>query len=302
MHGRSGDSVVRPSPEEVLQKENAIQRMYDTRKDFVESANRYYTRYLVAFAGIGYSLKYAVLDTNNAGQTAFLLICSSLLCVVGAFLVIGCKQLLRSLYYLYSSSTVTAATKALSVGDWDHAWFDSVYQTAQALDSGEPDPENPTWKGWWIRKTNNWDNWGLGIKEPRPNRCSLRERLANRWASKPLSLLGINSVIHDLLAISLVLIATCLFLGGVVSAYQATQDLGQSSTSDTLDRQVHMLNQQYTNIETSINNLDDTRGELASIRDQIEAIAKLVERPSVVDTQPSETPVNEQSPKMNRKK
>jgi hypothetical protein len=84
--------------------------------------------------------------------------------------------------------------------DWTHAWFDSVQNVAS---KGVTRPRR------WYHKI------GFGISLPRPEKSSPRETLANEWASNRSSLLSINSGVHDMLILGLLLTGAIVFCLGV---------------------------------------------------------------------------------------
>jgi hypothetical protein len=179
-------------------RNTAIQHMYDTRREFIEDANRYYTHYLVVLAAALYSLKYAV-DAKDYLSQKYLLYGTAILFTLIAAFVYTCKRLLQAVYYLYSASVVTAAIKSLASGDWNHAWFDSVKIVA-SRDKRKPQ--------------RCYHLCGLGITPPRRKKTCPREVIANEWSAQFSSLLGINSLAHNALLVVL------LFAAGF-TAYKA---------------------------------------------------------------------------------
>jgi hypothetical protein len=187
----------------------AIQHMYDSRRDFVENSNRYYTRYLIAFAAILYGLRFAV-EAKDPFTAGVLFLASGGMCIALLFYVMACKALLRSIYYLYSSSVITAATKSLATGDWSHSWFDKVAIVAK--DELAPKYCN---------------HWGFGTGPQETVSPSIREVLANKWSSEKTSLLAIDSRKHDWLC------GLLFFLGviGIICGVWITLESRNASNS-----------------------------------------------------------------------
>jgi hypothetical protein len=251
-------------------RHTTIQHMYDTRRDFIDDANRYYTRYLVAIATILYSFKYSIDATDERSKT-LLFLGTAFLCFLLAGYVWACKRLLQSVYYLYSASVVTATIKSLAMGDWTHAWFDSMQEAATKV------PKSAKF----------YHHWGFGIGPPRPNRTSPREMLANQWASNPLSLLGINSIVHDVLFSALlgttVLMICCAFSDAGMHEKQATQT-GNSLTvlgSSDLDNRTSAIDNSVKRLSEK---LDASQQAILAMSKQIEDIRLNADKLSLSQT------------------
>ena len=183
-------------------KEASVQRMYDNRKEFIETVNRYYTRYLVTIAAIFYLVKFA-LDDNNLFLQRFFLLAASFLSFIIAYFVYQSRRLLKTVYFLYSSSAVTAAINSLAVGHWNHAWHDYVLQTAKELDT-----EATLLAG--DKKANSKRIRDRGALK-RDGVMSKREKIAYDWSTGPASILSINSRIHNALTSLLIVVAVITF-------------------------------------------------------------------------------------------
>jgi hypothetical protein len=221
----------------------AIQHMYDTRRDFIEDANRYYTHYLVALAAALYSFKYS-LDAEDSSSQRLLFVGTAILFLLIAGFVYTCKRLLQSVYYLYSASVVTAAIKSLATKDWNHAWFDSVKIVAAKKERIERSFYHP---------------WGFGVTPPRRNETCPRECIANEWSAENRSLLGINSIAHDVLFLVLIL---SVIVSGCMAACppkrkansMSTPQIGGTNKSD-IQELISNFDAKIAALQVSLDNL-----------------------------------------------
>jgi hypothetical protein len=232
----------------------AIQHMYDTRREFIEDANRYYTHYLVVLAAALYSLKYAVDAEDYLSQKYLLYGTAILFTLIGVF-VYTCKRLLQSVYYLYSASVVTAAIKSLATRDWSHAWFDSVKIVASRVERVQ--------QNWW-------NSCGLGITPPRRKKTCPREVIANEWSAEFRSLLGINSVAHDALLVVLLLAAG-------FTAYKA-RSVNESKAIVTVSADPRLSLVSATDLEKVKKSLEDSLKDLEKMLGESKTVMQSIRR------------------------
>ena len=135
---------VKISVEQVDDFNKTIQRVYDTREGFVVAANRYFSRCLLVLAAIFAGAKFALEIEQES--TRWLL-----LTLVGGASVGACylaqlnKNLMSSVYFLYSSSALSATIKSLASGLGQHSWCDAMETAAKALDEKNIESQKTIW-------------------------------------------------------------------------------------------------------------------------------------------------------------
>ena len=230
--------------------DSAIQRMYDTRRDFVETAKGYYTRYFLAIAAVIYSIKFAM-DSSDGVRRRVLFLVSTILCIGVAVIVFRSKRLLQSIYGLYAASTVTATINSLAVGEWNHAWFDDVAAVVCRL--------NATDESLFTSPPKKHRIFFLGRFQPDWRKAGKRQILADQWAANPRSILSINTVLHDFL------ISALGFFGILTLTFAA---LPVEATSFIIGRPAKKS--VFAHIETIANELDGSKRMAASVDTMLE--------------------------------
>ena len=187
----------------VSDADSALQRVYETRENFLMAAHRYTSRCLVVIAAIFTGAKFG-LEVEGAIERSAVLILLAGVSVMTCYLIEQNKLLMKSVYFLYSSSAVEATIKGTASQTGRHTWFDAMEQAARQLDAGTvlpasnvkfvsnvSDHGSNVWRAL-VRR-------GIEFVEPSRNPETAKTDLAHVWAAKNENLLSTNVRIHDAL-------------------------------------------------------------------------------------------------------